>query len=240
MTDNTTQAEEVESYSSDIVAPVDVSKSPEQSCKSIGSHSGQSSSRALSICPQSQTPIPQPLTSARENYLTAQQFPPKPVVHSYLRALHDYIPTSIVSSSINESSVIVAMKQGAVVLIHSVHPTGWADGTVLATRARGWLPTNYCEPYNHPTICNLLSVVRHFCDLFGNGECEDLCAFTKQGYVKGTIAGVRLFLVRLHLPQDAHTNNCLHQEGENRVPVRRLASNQDTYWSPSPAERSLG
>ena len=82
-----------------------------------------------------------------------------------------------------------------VILVHSVHPNGWADGTLLASGARGWLPTNYCEPYEHPTIRNLLNALTHLWDLVRDGENGDLFAFTKQDYVRGMIAGIRFFLV---------------------------------------------
>lgn len=124
------------------------------------------------------------------------QSPPQPVFHNYLRAFYHYIPSSTVSSSTDESSITVAIKQGDVILVHSVHPNGWADGTLLASGARGWLPTNYCEPYDHPTIRNLLNALTHLWDLVRDGENGDLYAFTKQDYVRGMIAGIRFFLER--------------------------------------------
>lgn len=121
--------------------------------------------------------------------------PDQPVFHNYLRAFYHYSPTSTVSSSTDESSITVSIKQGDVILVHSVHPNGWADGTLLASGARGWLPTNYCEPYDHPTIRNLLTALTHLWDLVRDGENGDLIAFTKQDYVRGMIAGIRFFLV---------------------------------------------
>lgn len=91
----------------------------------------------------------------------------------------------------------MAIKQGDVILVHSVHPNGWADGTLLGSGARGWLPTNYCEPYDHPTIRNLLNALTHLWDLVRDGEGGNLAAFTKQDYVRGMIAGIRFFLVSL-------------------------------------------
>ena len=120
---------------------------------------------------------------------------PQTIFHNYLRAFYHYTPSSIVSSSTDESSITVAIKQGDVILVHSVHPNGWADGTLVASGARGWLPTNYCEPYDHPTIRNLLNALTHLWDLVRDGENGDLDAFTKQDYVRGMIAGIRFFLV---------------------------------------------
>lgn len=125
----------------------------------------------------------------------AQQQQTQPIFHNYLRAFYHYTPNSTVSSSTDESSITVAIKQGDVVLVHSVHPNGWADGTLLASGARGWLPTNYCEPYDHPAIRNLLTALTNLWDLVRDGESGDLTAFMKQDYVKGMIAGIRFFLV---------------------------------------------
>jgi hypothetical protein len=121
------------------------------------------------------------------------------VFHHYLRAFYPYHPTSTVSSSTEESSITVSIDRGDVILVHTVHPNGWADGTLLASGARGWLPTNYCEAYDHPTIHNLLNALTHLWDLVREGESGNLVAFTKQDYVRGLIAGVRYFLVSLEM-----------------------------------------
>lgn len=189
-------SEEVERYSSDMVAPLNISKSPRKSRTSIFGHSRQSS-RALSIRSQSQSQISPPLTPTTAGDSTTQHLPAQTVFHHYLRAFYHYVPASTVSSSTDESSITVAIKQGDVILVHSVHPNGWADGTLLGSGARGWLPTNYCEPYDHPTIRNLLNALTHLWDLVRDGESGNLLAFTKQDYVRGMIAGIRFFLVRL-------------------------------------------
>lgn len=134
------------------------------------------------------------------------QQPEQPVFHNYLRAFYHYNPSSTVSSSsTDESSITVAIKQGDVILVHSIHPNGWADGTLLASGARGWLPTNYCEPYDHPTIRNLLNALTHLWDLVRDGENGDLFAFAKQDYVRGMIGGIRFFLERTGcLSRDSH------------------------------------
>jgi hypothetical protein len=131
----------------------------------------------------------------------------QPVFHNYLRAFYHYNPTSTISSSTDESSITVAIKEGDVILVHSVHPNGWADGTLLASGARGWLPTNYCEPYDPPSIRNLLNALTHLWDLVRDGENGDLIAFSKQDYVRGMIAGVRFFLVG----EAQRPENCKHQ-----------------------------
>lgn len=126
----------------------------------------------------------------------AQRIPEQPQFHNYLRAFYHYNASTTVSSSTDESSITVSIKQGDVILVHSVHPNGWADGTILASGSRGWLPTNYCEPYDHPAVRNLLNALTHLWDLVRDGENGDLLAFTRQDYVRGMIAGVRYFLER--------------------------------------------
>ncbi|TID15627.1 ras guanine-nucleotide exchange protein-like protein [Venturia nashicola] len=126
---------------------------------------------------------------------------PKATFHNYLRAFHDFHPEGPTSSTGTEkSSVTVPINQGDVILVHSIHPNGWADGTLLASGARGWLPTNYCEAYNHPSIVNLLNSLTRLWDLVRSGEGQNLVAFTRQDYAHGMLAGVRYFLT---------TNRCL-------------------------------
>ena len=99
------------------------------------------------------------------------------------------------SSAGEQSSVTVAINQGDVILVHSIHPNGWADGTLLNSGERGWLPTNYCEKYNHPFIASLLFALTHLWDLVSSGETGNVAAFSKQDYVRSMIAGVRMLLV---------------------------------------------
>jgi hypothetical protein len=120
---------------------------------------------------------------------------PETTFHNYLRAFYPFHPTSTVSSTGDESSITVPINQGDVILVHSVHPNGWADGTLLASGARGWLPTNYCEPYEHPAIRNLLNALTLLWDLVRSNEHETFPVFSRQDYVRGMIAGVRVFLV---------------------------------------------
>lgn len=189
--------EEMDKHSSALVAPLNIQKSPKRSRVGILGHSRQSSSRSVSVRSQSQ--ISPPLTPTTSSEAMAQSPAPQPVFHNYLRAFYHYNPTSTVSSSTDESSITVAIKQGDVILVHSVHPNGWADGTLLASGARGWLPTNYCEPYDHPAVSNLLNALTHLWDLVRDGENGDLVAFMKQDYVRGMIAGIRFFLVSVHV-----------------------------------------
>lgn len=189
------ERENMNKHASALVAPLNIQKSPPRKREQDRSSSRQSSSReTASVTSQSQSrsQISPPLTprSSREQFRISA-----PVFHNYLRAFYPFRPSSTVTSSTDESSITVPISQGDVILVHSVHPNGWADGTLLASGARGWLPTNYCEPYDHPSIRNLLNALTNLWDLVREGENGHLYVFTKQDYVRGMIAGVRLFLV---------------------------------------------
>lgn len=198
--------EEVDRHASAFVAPLNITKSPQRSQSRASGHRRQSSvtsRRATSIRSQShsQSQISPPLTPRTSKETLVQQPQPQPIFHNYLRAFYHFHPSSTVSSSTDESSITVPINQGDVILVHSVHPNGWADGTLLASGARGWLPTNYCEAYDHNSIRSLLNALTHLWDLVRDGENGDLAMFGKQDYVRGMIAGVRHFLVS-HYPFD--------------------------------------
>ena len=110
---------------------------------------------------------------------------------TYLRAFFPFHPSCDDCSS----TVTLPLNRGDIILIHSVHTNGWADGTLLSSGARGWLPTNYCEVYDGQPICNLLKALTHFWDLIrgaSNGWPE---LFGSHDYVRGLVAGVRCLLV---------------------------------------------
>ncbi|PHH64793.1 hypothetical protein CDD81_3859 [Ophiocordyceps australis] len=115
-----------------------------------------------------------------------------PVFHNFLRALYAFDPAQAAA----ESSVTLRIDVGDVVMVHSVHTNGWADGTRLATGARGWLPTNYCEPYEPEEMGNLLKALLDFWDLMRSNSVNDEEIFSSQDFIQGLIAGVRCFLQR--------------------------------------------
>lgn len=114
-----------------------------------------------------------------------------PIFHNFLRAFYPFHP----SYAISDSSVTLPFEEGDVVLVHSVHTNGWADGTLLASGARGWLPTNYCEAYEPEDMRSLLKALLNFWDLLRSTSVNDGEIFRNQEYMKGVIAGVRYLLV---------------------------------------------
>ncbi|KAH6621568.1 ras guanine nucleotide exchange factor domain-containing protein [Chaetomium sp. MPI-SDFR-AT-0129] len=115
-----------------------------------------------------------------------------PVFHNFLRAFYPFHPDYVTS----DSTVTLPLSEGDVVLVHSIHTNGWADGTLLVNGTRGWLPTNYCEPYDPEEIRNLLKSLLNFWDLMRSTLVSDNEMFGNQEFMKGIIAGVRYLLER--------------------------------------------
>lgn len=124
---------------------------------------------------------------------------------TFLRAFYCYHAEGPVNSDDAQSSVTLPLGEGDMILVHSVQPNGWADGTLLKCGARGWLPTNYCESYDDEMMRNLLRALTNVWDFLRGHEESDLNAFRSQDYVRGMIAGVRTLLER---------SSCLTRDSE--------------------------
>ena len=124
------------------------------------------------------------------------------VFHNFLRAFYPFQPESIVT----DSTVTLPLDEGDVVLVHSIHTNGWADGTLLVNGARGWLPTNYCEAYDPEEMSRLLKALLDFWDLMRSASINDSELFGNQEFIKGIIAGVRYLLVCCHMQQHRSGN----------------------------------
>ena len=142
---------------------------------------------------------------------------------TYLRAFYPYHP----SFEHESSSTTLPLNVGDVILVHSIHTNGWADGTLLSSGARGWLPTNYCEGYYNEPISNLLAALTVFWDLVKGSSKGEMAVFHNSEYVRGLVAGVRCLLVGLDLfrmPKKMLMlftgTNALSQQ---RVPTRRIS-----------------
>ena len=168
-------------------------------------HIRQSSSKSRTLSMKSHSQMSPPLTPRGSRETLPDPSEPEVTFHNYLRAFYPFHPSSTVSSTTDEQSITVPINHGDVILVHSIHPNGWADGTLLASGARGWLPTNYCEAYEPPSLCNLLNALTHMWDLVRSGDHDSLIVFTRQDYVRGMIAGVRSFLVSMDNGSPAKT-----------------------------------
>ncbi|KAL9125922.1 MAG: hypothetical protein Q9217_004943 [Psora testacea] len=111
---------------------------------------------------------------------------------TYLRAFYPYHP----SFEDGSSTITLPLNGGDVILVHSIHTNGWADGTLLASGARGWLPTNYCEGYCNEPISSLLKALTVFWDLVKGSSKGDMTVFRNSEYVRGLVGGVRCLLER--------------------------------------------
>jgi len=145
---------------------------------------------------QSQMTPPTTPNSSREDLVAETTYPVPPVFHNFLRAFYPFHP----SYAMSDSSVTLPLNEGDVILVHSIHTNGWADGTLLISGARGWLPTNYCESYDPEEMRNLLKALLNFWDLLRSTDVNDNEIFGNQEFMKGIIAGVRYLLVSLTPP----------------------------------------
>ncbi len=151
---------------------------------------GNGSDQPQSTNPYSQSDMTPPATpnGSQEDLNTASDLPP--VFHNFLRAFHPFYPDHV-----PDSSVTLPLNQGDVVLVHSIHTNGWADGTLLVSGARGWLPTNYCTAYDPDEMRSLLKALLNFWDLLRSTAVNDSELFSNQDFMRGLIAGVRYLLV---------------------------------------------
>lgn len=137
--------------------------------------------------------ITPPLTPRDANQTGPEPNEPiRPTFHHYLRSFYPFHP----NSSVSASSVTLPLNAGNIILVHSIHTNGWADGTLLDTGARGWLPTNYCEGYEHIPMRPLLKALTDFWDVIQSRTDATLDSFHSQDYMRGLIAGVRFLLER--------------------------------------------
>ncbi|KAI0598775.1 ras guanine nucleotide exchange factor domain-containing protein [Biscogniauxia sp. FL1348] len=174
------------------VAPLTIQK---KRSDSEASSSQDDETDASKQHPYSQSQITPPRTpNESQEELVPQPTPSRPVFHTFLRAFYPFHPTYTVS----DSTITLPLNEGDVVLVHSIHTNGWADGTLLVSGARGWLPTNYCEAYEPEEMRTLLKALLNFWDLLRSTVTNERDIFGNQEFMKGIIAGVRYLLERTH------------------------------------------
>ncbi len=120
---------------------------------------------------------------------------PSPAARHFLRVFCAYEPEETSSST-----VTLALQEGDIIMVHSVHSNGWADGTRLASGARGWLPTNYCEVYEPESMKMLLDALREIWALLRTEDATQGHFDPDESFVRGMIEGVRCLLVSKDLP----------------------------------------
>lgn len=112
-----------------------------------------------------------------------------PSFPSFLRAFYPFLPTFTDGTS----TVTLPLKVGDVILVHTIHTNGWADGTLLSSGARGWLPTNYCEGYETIHIKLLLRACLNLFEQLRLGPIGSVR--NSQVAITTMVAGVRHLLV---------------------------------------------
>ncbi|KAL1961470.1 hypothetical protein VTN77DRAFT_1843 [Rasamsonia byssochlamydoides] len=152
---------------------------------------GTSTTQGILSTREKQDQMTPPLTphGSREN-MAERPGTGRSIFHNYLRAFYPFHP----SGAVSPSTVTLPLDQGDIILVHSVHVNGWADGTLLETGDRGWLPTNYCEAYDQLPMRPLLKALTDFWDLIRGGCGTSLRDFGNQDLMRGLIAGVRFLL----------------------------------------------
>ncbi|KAJ9149224.1 Cell division control protein 25 [Pleurostoma richardsiae] len=171
------------------VAPLSINKS-----RSDADNGSIKSDQTITAHPYTSTQMTPPTTpNGSQEDLNTQTNAPA-VFHNFLRAFYPFHP----SYAMTDSTVTLPLNEGDVILVHSIHTNGWADGTLLVSGARGWLPTNYCEAYEPEEMHNLLTALLNFWDLLRSTAVTDNEIFGNQEFMKGIIAGVRYLLERTH------------------------------------------
>ncbi|KAH7356446.1 ras guanine-nucleotide exchange protein-like protein [Rhexocercosporidium sp. MPI-PUGE-AT-0058] len=184
------------------VAPLSINKDRSRGSSAASRHSRNTSSRSSSKTGESgsQSQMTPPATpNGSQEDLNRHMEASQPVFHPFLRAFYPFHPTYAIS----DTTVTLPLNEGDVILVHSIHTNGWADGTLLVSGARGWLPTNYCEAYDPESMKNLLKALLNFWDLMRSGIISDSEVFGNQEFMRGIIAGVRYLLEK---------SNCLTRE----------------------------
>lgn len=182
------------------VAPLDLTKSrPEEAGDGSSSNNqtpkGESSLETSHLRSQMTPPVTP--NGSQEDLSSVPTPHMPPIFHNFLRAFYPFHP----SLAMADSSVTLPLDEGDVVLVHSIHTNGWADGTLLTSGARGWLPTNYCEAYEPEEMRSLLKALLNFWDLLRITTIDEDHMFQSQEFMKGLIGGVRYLLVSHHVSQ---------------------------------------
>ncbi|CAF9908625.1 MAG: hypothetical protein GOMPHAMPRED_006219 [Gomphillus americanus] len=132
-----------------------------------------------------------PLTPALSTEdLTRKQSTDTPTFPTYLRAVYPFHPPC----DLDSDTITLPLNQGNIILIHSIHSNGWADGTLLDTAHRGWLPTNYCEEFDSEPLRTLLNALTTFWDSASEGGEGMITMIHGHNLTQGLVAGVRCLL----------------------------------------------
>ena len=182
---------ELDARSSMYVAPLQVVKGNRSRRKSNGSNRSRRSSASNSARRRSQSKSKSSSKMSLDFQETIHPSSELPRFENYLRALHPFNPATYS----DPSSVTMPLNPGDVLLVHANHSNGWADGFLLSTGERGWVPTNFCVPFDQEPNRLLMRALTTFWDILHSGHSPITAILSNQEYMRGLIAGVRRTLV---------------------------------------------
>ncbi|VVT57982.1 uncharacterized protein SAPINGB_P005978 [Magnusiomyces paraingens] len=128
------------------------------------SASSQQASQTQHLSTNSSSPNNSTANNPDQNAFDLSSFQESTSGYPFLRALHSFDASTLFSGQSDDdpSSICLSFQESEIVLLHSIHPSGWGDATILSNAARGWIPTNYFTPYSDPKIVPVLSAVLNF------------------------------------------------------------------------------
>ncbi|OLL26815.1 Cell division control protein 25 [Neolecta irregularis DAH-3] len=168
---------------------------------------------------QLQHPQSQPHPQSHPHTHTQPPLSARAVPPAYLRVLHAFEP-ALVSAAHAEC---LALEDNQILQVHTLHPSGWAFGTILASGRRGWFPSNYCEQY---TLAAMRPVISASSLLYATVRAKRASHY--QAAVACVVSAIRGLLVPpLHSPQtltsppqvatDCLTRDCYLVQSDNAV-----------------------
>lgn len=148
----------------------------------------------------------------------------------FLRVVHPYQPKQPTSPS----TVCLNLHGGEVILMHTIHTTGWVDGTALDSGQRGWVPINYCSVYEDEGIRPLLQAVVNLCNCIRDGVLQG-----HHSQVAAVVAAIRTFLkatgcisreseIVKKNTSVRHERKCILSELKDLVTSARLCAQRNT------------
>lgn len=111
---------------------------------------------------------------------------------NFLRAIYPFNPTHAPA----DNAVTLEFNEGDIILVHTTHINGWADGTILTNGERGWLPTNYCKTYEPEPMRILLISFLNLWEQVRYNLGRNRNRFPTQELMRCILAGVRYLLER--------------------------------------------
>ncbi|POS86527.1 hypothetical protein EPUL_005450 [Erysiphe pulchra] len=133
---------------------------------------------------------------------------------NFLRATYPFNPTHAPA----DNAVTLEFNEGDIILVHTTHINGWADGTILTNGERGWLPTNYCKAYEPEPIRILLISFLNLWEQVRYNLGRNRNKFPTQELMRCILAGVRYLLERT---QCLTKDSVLIEESDKLRRIRR-------------------